>query len=102
MASTTTTVTQTVTAENVLTLFPDVDTSLANALLPPDPGSSARDGGDLEGYDEEQIRLMDEVCIVVDENDSPIGSASKKICLSPYVPRLSIMFPSCATTSWMQ
>lgn len=34
----------------------------------------------LEGYDAEQVRLMDEVCIVLDEDDKPIGSASKKIC----------------------
>jgi hypothetical protein len=34
----------------------------------------------LTGHDEEQIRLMDEVCIVTDENDLPIGTASKKIC----------------------
>ncbi|KAI9865281.1 MAG: isopentenyl-diphosphate delta-isomerase idi1 [Vezdaea acicularis] len=69
--STTTTVTQTesITADNVLRLFPDIDTSLAQS----------RDN-DLAGYDEEQIRLMDEVCIVLDENDVPIGSASKKVC----------------------
>ena len=36
---------------------------------------------DLQGYDEEQIRLMEEVCIVLDENDVPIGSASKKVCM---------------------
>lgn len=35
---------------------------------------------DLEGHDPEQIRLMDEVCIVLDHNDTPIGSASKKTC----------------------
>lgn len=34
----------------------------------------------MAGYDEEQIRLMDEVCIVLDEDDIPIGSASKKVC----------------------
>lgn len=79
--STTTTTTQTITADNVLTLFPDVDTSLARSVLPTSVSSSAaRDGGELEGYDEEQIRLMDEVCIVLDENDKPIGSASKKTC----------------------
>ncbi|KAJ9298291.1 hypothetical protein DTO271G3_3896 [Paecilomyces variotii] len=79
--STTTTMTQTITAENVLTLFPDVDTSLARSVFPTSAaGSSARDGGELEGYDEEQIRLMDEVCIVLDENDKPIGSATKKTC----------------------
>ncbi len=66
--STTTTTTATtdgsITAENVLRLFPDIDTS----------------GDALSGHDEEQIRLMDEVCIVTDENDTPIGKASKKVC----------------------
>lgn len=64
--STTTTGTQTtpITAENILRLFPDIDTS----------------GEALEGHDEEQIRLMDEVCIVTDEDDLPIGTASKKLC----------------------
>lgn len=65
--STTTTVTEaqpSITAENMLRLFPDIDTR-----------SDA-----LSGHDAEQIRLMDEVCIVTDENDYPIGNASKKIC----------------------
>src|SRR5215471_2642543 len=75
----------TITADNVQTIFPDVDTSLASAIFPTSSGTSARDGGDLEGYDEEQIRLMDEVCIVLDENDRPIGSASKKTCLYLYL-----------------
>lgn len=69
--STTTTTTETrnapITADNILRLFPDIDTS----------------GEALEGHDEEQIRLMDEVCIVLDENDLPIGTASKKLCKSP-------------------
>ncbi|THZ89389.1 IDI1, isopentenyl diphosphate:dimethylallyl diphosphate isomerase [Aureobasidium pullulans] len=73
--TTTTTVAQSapITAENILRLFPQINTSLANA-------ASATQDNDLEGYDEEQIRLMDEVCIVLDENDLPIGSASKKVC----------------------
>ena len=64
--STTTTETRSapITADNILRLFPDIDTS----------------GEALEGHDEEQIRLMDEVCIVLDENDLPIGTASKKLC----------------------
>ncbi|KAK1759373.1 NUDIX hydrolase domain-like protein [Echria macrotheca] len=53
-----------ITAETILRLFPDIDTS----------------GEALEGHDEEQIRLMDEVCIVTDEQDLPIGTASKKLC----------------------
>ena len=77
---TTSTTTQTVTADNVLRLFPDVNTSLASSH------HVRTNDADLEGYDEEQIRLMEEVCIVLDNNDKPIGSASKKFCtplLSP-------------------
>ena len=66
--------TQTITAENVIRLFPDVNPNLAGTHKVP------QDDRDLAGYDEEQIRLMDEVCIVLDENDVPIGSASKKVC----------------------
>jgi len=35
----------------------------------------------LKGYDQEQARLMDERCIVVDENDRAIGALDKKTCL---------------------
>lgn len=73
----TSTQTQTVTAENVIRLFPDVNTSLASSHKTPTSDS------DLQGYDEEQIRLMEEVCIVLDNDDNPIGSASKKVCTSP-------------------
>lgn len=73
--STTSTLTQTVTAENVIRLFPDVNTALAGSHRVP------AEDRDLVGYDEEQIRLMEEVCIVLDENDAPIGSASKKVCM---------------------
>lgn len=72
--STTTTQTQTITADNVLHLFPEVNTSLASS------SRVATTDSDLQGYDDEQIRLMEEVCIVLDENDLPIGSASKKVC----------------------
>jgi isopentenyl-diphosphate Delta-isomerase len=78
--STTTTITvnepELITAENVGRLFPDVNITLATH-----PGSG---DNELEGYDEEQIRLMDEVCIVLDKDDNPIGSGSKKACLLPY------------------
>lgn len=36
---------------------------------------------DLSGYDKEQARLMDERCIVVDEDDRAIGALDKKTCL---------------------
>lgn len=35
---------------------------------------------DLSQYDPEQSRLMDERCIVVDEQDRPIGALDKKTC----------------------
>ncbi|KAH9881869.1 isopentenyl-diphosphate delta-isomerase idi1 [Plenodomus biglobosus] len=75
--SSTVTVTQqpAITAENVLRLFPEVNTSLIGGSH-----NSATSDSALEGYDEEQIRLMDEVCIVLDDNDIPIGSATKKLC----------------------
>jgi isopentenyl-diphosphate delta-isomerase len=76
--STTVTQTHTINAENVITLFPEVDTNLAASHR---AGNAA--GAELEGYDEEQIRLMEEVCIVLDNDDNPIGSASKKTCSSP-------------------
>lgn len=72
--STTGTVTQTVNADNILHLFPDVNTSLASSHSVPTSDA------ELTGYDEEQIRLMEEVCIVLDPEDNPIGSASKKVC----------------------
>lgn len=75
--STTTTVLEhpRITATNVFTLFPDVESS---SLTPVTTG--VQGDNELAGYDEEQIRLMNEVCIVLDENDKPIGSASKKTC----------------------
>lgn len=64
-----------ITAENVLRLFPEVNTTLIGGSH-----NSATSDNALQGYDEEQIRLMDEVCIVLDNNDIPIGSATKKLC----------------------
>lgn len=64
-----------ITAENVLRLFPEVNTALIGGSH-----NSATNDNSLDGYDDEQIRLMDEVCIVLDDNDIPIGSATKKLC----------------------
>ena len=74
----------TITRENVTTLFPDVHTRLIGADMAPnatpDTNGTLNSDDSLAGYDEEQIRLMDEMCIVLDTNDMPIGSASKKAC----------------------
>jgi isopentenyl-diphosphate Delta-isomerase len=76
----------TITRDNVTSLFPDVHTRLIGADMPPNhtpssaSSSNATSDDLLAGYDEEQIRLMDEMCIVLDNDDMPIGSASKKAC----------------------
>lgn len=87
MASTTSIATQpgTITAENIIRLFPEINTSLAIS-------SQQQESSELDGYDEEQVRLMDEMCIVLDINDKPIGSASKKICISHSLPGASLLF----------
>lgn len=72
-----------ITAENVTTLFPEVDTTLVRSLADTSTATTSNRGDtdtDLKGYDEEQIRLMDERCIVLDDDDQPIGSGSKKTC----------------------
>ncbi|KAL0256206.1 isopentenyl-diphosphate delta-isomerase idi1 [Diplodia seriata] len=82
MSSTTTTTAAApaaITADNILRLFgSDVNTDVIGGGAR--QASSGNGDSDLAGYDEEQIRLMDEMCIVLDENDVPIGSASKKVC----------------------
>lgn len=35
---------------------------------------------DLAGYDPEQSRLMEERCILVDEQDRVVGASDKKTC----------------------
>ncbi|KAK6829143.1 hypothetical protein RU639_003420 [Aspergillus parasiticus] len=65
-----------ITAENVHELFPEVEA--LSVVSPTTCGVSAAESGDFEGYDEEQVRMMDEVCIVLDVDDEPIGRASKE------------------------
>jgi isopentenyl-diphosphate delta-isomerase len=81
--TTTMTVRDPITADNVLRLFPEVNTTVIGTRR-----SEASDA-ELQGYDEEQIRLMDELCIVLDENDQPIGSASKKTCMENGPPNMA-------------
>ncbi|KAB8208449.1 NUDIX hydrolase domain-like protein [Aspergillus parasiticus] len=71
-----------ITAENVHELFPEVEA--LSVVSPTTCGVSAAESGDFEGYDEEQVRMMDEVCIVLDVDDEPIGRASKE-CSSNYL-----------------
>lgn len=34
----------------------------------------------LKGYDEIQAKLMDEECILINEDDVKVGAAAKKVC----------------------
>lgn len=45
-----------------------------------DSGALASDAKLFEGHDEEQIKLMEELCIVLDFNDQPVGAGTKKLC----------------------
>ncbi|ODV78396.1 Isopentenyldiphosphate isomerase [Suhomyces tanzawaensis NRRL Y-17324] len=48
----------------------------------PTSSSSESSGDDdaLSGHDSEQIKLMDELCIVLDNDDRPVGAGTKKTC----------------------
>jgi isopentenyl-diphosphate delta-isomerase len=46
-------------------------------------GVSTSDIDISQGYDDEQIRLMEEVCIVIDQNDQPVRPGTKKECTIP-------------------
>jgi isopentenyl-diphosphate Delta-isomerase len=77
MSATTTT---TLTAQNILHLFPEVNTTLSATSPSTSTSTPQTNDNDLSGHDAEQIRLMDEVCIVLDTSDNPLGTASKKTC----------------------
>ncbi|KAE8136089.1 NUDIX hydrolase domain-like protein [Aspergillus pseudotamarii] len=82
-----------ITAENVRELFPDVEA--LSVVSPASCGVSAAESGDFEGYDEEQVRMMDEVCIVLDVDDEPIGRVSKRDFYIAHFPRADkkVTFP---------
>ncbi|PYH88196.1 isopentenyl-diphosphate delta3-delta2-isomerase [Aspergillus ellipticus CBS 707.79] len=65
-----------ITAENVTQLFPDV----VQPLHPSNDPSTATPVAELAGADEEQTRLMNEMCIIVDDDENEIGMASKAEC----------------------
>jgi len=55
----------------------------SDAVLPtPAPLASIIADVDLSSYDDEQVKLMEEMCIVLDRDDNRIGAGSKKDCKS--------------------
>lgn len=72
---------QDLTQDDVLDLFPEV-IPLNNRPNTHSSESSAEDRKDtvFKGHDEEQIKLMNENCIVLDYDDNAIGAGTKKLC----------------------
>jgi isopentenyl-diphosphate delta-isomerase len=58
------------------TLAPSTAGTTTLTLSSVAPGSTP----ELDGYDEEQVRLMEERCILVNEKDEAYGEDSKKTC----------------------
>lgn len=77
---------------DILAAFPDV-TPISTTNTDPRPSSQSSDPNDkvFDGQDAEQIRLMEEVCIVVDWNDTPVGAGSKKTCMFLDLPFCSFL-----------
>lgn len=58
----------------------DQQDNVVGSLHPSTINDNEGDDPSLAGHDEEQIRLMEERCIVVDENDEILRDGSKKEC----------------------
>lgn len=68
-------------AEEIFTQFPEVlPLEKASGLSSSSGTENEADSDVFTGHDEEQIKLMAENCIVLDYNDVPIGSGTKKLC----------------------
>lgn len=68
--------------DEILKAFPEV-VPLAQSSLVASLESSQGSGAvetHFEGHDEEQIRLMNENCIVLDYDDQVVGAGTKKLC----------------------
>jgi hypothetical protein len=65
-------------------MSPSITTAtVTDTGLHPDSTTEDVELSTARGYDDEQIRLMEEVCIVIDENDQPLRPGTKKECRIP-------------------
>ncbi|GMM28820.1 isopentenyl-diphosphate delta-isomerase [Martiniozyma asiatica (nom. inval.)] len=69
-------------ASDILEAFPEVlSLEKASGLSSSsNVAESETESSVFTGHDDEQIKLMAENCIVIDSNDLPIGSGTKKVC----------------------
>lgn len=66
--------------QDILLKWPEVTPLKDISGVPTSAGSITSSDKLFAGYDEEQIRLMEELCIVLDYNDIPVGAGTKKAC----------------------
>lgn len=68
--------------ENILEKWSEVTPMSKISGIPRSAGSvNSKDSGELfDGHNEEQVKLMEELCIVLDYNDTPVGAGTKKVC----------------------
>ncbi|KAI5953027.1 IDI1 [Candida theae] len=72
--------------EEILTKWSEITPLKKISGIPRSAGSdsssntASQDSDLFTGHDEEQIRLMEELCIILDYNDKPLGAGTKKLC----------------------
>ncbi|KAG7662752.1 IDI1 [[Candida] subhashii] len=71
-------------SQDILNKWPEITPLKKISGIPRSAGSETSSGSSdsdlFNGHDEEQIRLMEELCIVLDNNDIPLGAGTKKLC----------------------
>ncbi|CAK7894157.1 isopentenyl-diphosphate delta-isomerase [[Candida] anglica] len=67
---------------DILQKWPEITPLKKISGVPTSAGSSTEGSNDglFEGHDEEQIKLMEELCIILDNDDKPVGAGTKKLC----------------------
>jgi isopentenyl-diphosphate delta-isomerase, type 1 len=68
------------TEKDILAKWSEITPLKKISGIPTSAGSETSGLELFEGHDEEQIRLMEELCIVLDNNDIPVGAGTKKLC----------------------
>jgi isopentenyl-diphosphate delta-isomerase len=70
------------TGEQILAKWPEITPLKQISGVPTSAGDASLSSSLelLSGKDEEQIKLMEELCIVLDYSDKPVGAGTKKLC----------------------
>lgn len=68
------------TQDKILKSFPEIiPLGKTSGKLSVDEDKNSKNEDIFQGKDEEQIRLMNELCIILDYNDKPVGAGTKKL-----------------------